>query len=237
LYLNQWGTAAAARWLPLEAWDACAVSLGADTAGRRVFLGLDLASTRDLTALVVVLPTDDGVDVRTEFWVPADTIAERERTDRVPYRLWVEQGWLRATPGNITDYSFIEARIHELMAALDVAECGADPWNAKHLIAKLQQDGVPIVPVEQTMRNLSDASKALEKLVLSRRIRHEGNPVMRWCVSNAVADVDGNGNLKPSKKRSPEKIDGVSALVTALARAVVATTSVYDERPPLLVDL
>lgn len=223
LYLNQWGTAAASRWLPLDAWDLCADAEAASRpmAGRRAFLGLDLASTRDLTALAIILPNEDGFDVRMEFWVPADTIPEREREARVPYRLWVKQGYLHATPGNITDYSFVEKRIHELMVELNVAEAGADPWNGKNLIAKLQQDGVPIVPVEQTMRNLSDASKTLEKLILSRKLRHDASHIMRWCVSNAVADVDGNGNIKPSKKRSPEKIDGVSALVTALACALL----------------
>ena len=87
------------------------------------------------------------------------------------------------------------------------------------------------------MANLTSASKELEKLVLGRALRHDANPVMRWCVSNAVADVDGNGNVKPSKKRSHDRIDGVSALVTALARALLVTGSVYDERPPLLVTL
>jgi phage terminase large subunit-like protein len=119
-----------------------------------------------------------------------------------------------------------------------VAEIAVDPWNARGLVAKLQQDGLPAVEVPQTMANLTSASKELEKLVLSGTIRHDGHPVLRWCVSNAVADGDGNGNIKPSKKRSHERIDGVSALVTALARALVARTgSVYDTRPPMVVEL
>jgi phage terminase large subunit-like protein len=237
LYLNQWGTAAASRWLPLDAWDACAENVGPPPpfAGRRAFLGLDLASTRDLTALAIVLPADDGYDVRMEFWVPADTIAERERSDRVPYRLWVEQGWLHATPGNSTDYAYVEKRIYELMEELDVREIGADPWNARDLVTRLQTNAVPIFEVQQTMANLSTPSKALEKLILSRRLRHDGNPVMRWCVSNAVARTDANGNVAPDKKRSHEKIDGVSAVTTAMARALVATgPSVYDTRAPLV---
>jgi phage terminase large subunit-like protein len=97
--------------------------------------------------------------------------------------------------------------------------------------ARLVTDGVPAVEVAQTLGNLTTASKAFERLILSRQLRHDGHPVLRWCVGNAVADVDGNGNLKPSKNRSGEKIDGVSALVTALARALVTQTgSVYDQR-------
>jgi phage terminase large subunit-like protein len=242
LYLNQWGTAAAARWLPLAAWDACAHCAqpggSAPTRSRRAFVGLDLSTTVDLSALIVLLPAaDGGYDVRAEFWCPADHIAERGRRDRVPYPLWAQQGYLHATPGNIVDYTFIAKRLHALMAELDVAEVGVDPWNARGFIAQLQADGIPAVEVAQTMANLTTASKELEKLVLSGRLRHDGHPILRWCVSNAVADVDGNGNLKPSKKRSHERVDGVSALVTGLARALVAPTGVYDQRQPMLVDL
>lgn len=240
LYLNQWGATAAARWLPLAAWDLCTVAVDwASLRGRRAFLGLDLSTTTDLTALVILLPEPDGgAIVRAEFWCPEDFIAERSRRDRVPYQVWREQGFLAATPGNVVDYSFIEARIHALMRELNVVEVAVDPWNARGLIAKMQTDGVPAVPVEQTMTSLSSAAKELERLVLSRRLRHDGHPILRWNVANAVADIDGNGNLKPSKRRSPERIDGVTALVTALARALVhAGPSVYEVRPPLLVEL
>jgi phage terminase large subunit-like protein len=193
----------------------------------------------DLTALAILLPgPDDSYDVKVEFFCPADSVAVRSRTDRVPYEVWVKQGSLTPTPGNSVDYSAVEARIYALMAELEVVEVAIDPWNARDLSTRLQQNGVPVVEVAQTMANLTSASKALETLVLSGRLRHDGNPVLRWNVSNAVADSDGNGNLKPSKKRSTERIDGVSAIVTALARALVATTgSVYDERGLMVLDL
>jgi phage terminase large subunit-like protein len=124
------------------------------------------------------------------------------------------------------------------MSDYEVVEVGVDPWNARGLVARLQADGVPAVEVAQTMANLTSASKALETLVLSGKLHHDGHPVLRWCVSNAVVDMDGNGNTKPSKKRSHERIDGVSALVTALARALVTPAgSVYEQRDPILVDL
>jgi phage terminase large subunit-like protein len=246
LYLNQWGTAAEQKWLSLAAWDACAegkpllASNGlASLPERRVFIGLDLAATIDLTALVILVPDDEGgYDVRAEFWCPADLIAERSRRDRVPYELWRKQGHLHATPGNVVDYAAIAARLHALMHELDVAEVGCDPWNAKGFIADLQRDGVPIVEVPQTMAGLSSACKELERLVLSRGLRHDGHPILRWNVSNTVCDLDANGNLKPSKKRSVEKIDGVSALVTGLARAILQRgASVYDTHDPLLVEI
>jgi phage terminase large subunit-like protein len=237
LYLNQWGTTSALRWLPLAAWDACAapgstIAEGAAPSPRRAYLGLDLSSTTDLTALVALLPDDEGgYDVRAEFWCPEDNLAARGQRDHVPYELWAKQGHLTATPGNTVDYSFIEARIHALMAEYAVAEVAVDPWNARQLLAKLHGEGVPVIAVDQTMASLTSASKELERLILSRTLRHDGHPILRWCISNAVADVDGNGNMKPSKKRSHERIDGVSALVTALARALVQTktTSAYEE--------
>jgi phage terminase large subunit-like protein len=247
LYLNQMFTGAETRWLPLEAWDDACAPLGSTidpgaamsvSPRRRAFLGLDLAATADVTALAVWLPAGDGTfDLRVEFWVPADTIAERERAAHVPYRQWVAEGWLHATPGNVTDYGHIEKRIHEYMVEHDLRTLAVDPWNARDLSTRLAANAVPVVEVAQTMANLSGASKAFETLILSGRLRHDGNPVMRWMVSNTVAATDSNGNLKPDKRRSREKIDGVSAAVTGLTRALldVEPASVYDLRGPLVV--
>jgi phage terminase large subunit-like protein len=228
-YLNQ-RVPDAARWIPLDAWDACQAPW--QSARRRVFLGVDLSTRRDLTALALLWPDDTGgFDVAVEFWCPADGIAIRSQKDRVPYAQWVQEGHLTATGGNVVDYTVVEARIHALMREYDVVEVAVDPWNARDVTARLVTDGVPAVEVAQTLGNLTTASKAFERLILSQQLRHDGHPVLRWCVGNAVADVDGNGNLKPSKDRSREKIDGVSALVTALARALVTQTgSVYDQR-------
>jgi phage terminase large subunit-like protein len=252
LYLNQWGAAIEQRWLSLPAWDACASAAappGATIAGgaatlipprARAFVGLDLSTTTDLTALALVAPDGaGGYAVAVDFFCPADTIADRERRDRVPYATWASQGHLQPTPGNVVDYSHVEARVRELVQSYDVVEIACDPWNARDLLVRLQRDvPCPVVEVPQTMIHLTGASKALEKLILSQRLRHDGNPVLRWCVSNAVADVDGNGNVKPSKKRSRERIDGVSALVTALSRALLDPgASVYESRGPLVVDL
>jgi phage terminase large subunit-like protein len=238
-YLNQWGTASEARWLPMDRWDACATPVDrAALRGRRCIVGVDLSTTTDLSALVALFPdAAGGYDVLADFFVPHDYLAVRARTDRVPYPLWVQQGHLTATPGNVIDYAVIERRLHDLVEVdgFDVVAVAVDPWNAKGLIAKLQGDGVPAVEVGQTMANLSGAAKELERLVLARQLRHGGHPVLRWCASNVVVDTDANGNIRPSKRRSGERmrIDGISALVTGLARASVAvdtTSSVYDER-------
>jgi phage terminase large subunit-like protein len=236
LYLNQWGVNTRPRWLNLTAWDACQIPPLSPPLelGRPVFLGLDLSTTVDLSCLICLLPDDDGgYQVRADFWCPENSIDKRSQQDGVPYRLWVSQGFLTATPGDIIDYSYIEARLHTLMRDYAVQELAFDPWNARHLVAKLQQDNMPAVEVSQTMANLTSASKALEILIMTQKLRHDGHPILRWCVANAVADLDGNGNIKPSKKRSTERIDGVSALVTALARALVAApnpSAIFEAR-------
>ena len=220
LRLNQ-RVAAEGRWLPLDAWDACeSADLPEDGPA---FLGLDLSSTRDLTAMVILLPDGEGgYGLRTHFWCPKDNLIERGQRDHVPYPLWAEQGHLTATPGNVVDYGYVEQAMKEAMERYDVREIAMDQHNSRQLFARWEVDQLPVIAIPQTLPGLTTASKECETLVISGKLRHDGNPVMRWCVANAVADTNADGLLKPSKKRSHERIDGVSALVTALARAMVA---------------
>jgi phage terminase large subunit-like protein len=239
LYLNQWNTAAETRWLDMAHWDACAEPVDpAALRGQPAIVGLDLSTTTDLSAMVVIFPPDaDGVwDVLAEFWVPADFLELRSRRDRVPYTVWAQDGHLHVTPGNTIDYGAIERRIHDLVTVdgFVVVSIGIDPWNTRGLTTKLQSDDLSAVEVQQTMANLSGAAKELERLVLAGRLRHGAHPVLRWCISNAAVDTDANGNLKPSKKRSRERIDGVSALVTALALAHVAREEAPEPRITVL---
>jgi phage terminase large subunit-like protein len=221
------------RWLSLEAWDACMTD-PTPLVGRRAFLGLDLSATKDLTALAIVAPDDEGgCDVRVEFFCPRRNITARSAHDRVPYVAWAEQGYLTPTEGNSVDYDVVERRIHELVAELDVVEVCVDPWNATAVLQHLQRDGVPAYEVRQVLQHLAPAAKEFERLVLAGQLRHDGNPILRWCVNNCAVDIDANGNLKPNKARSREKIDGVSAILTALARVIVAPAaerSVYEDR-------
>jgi phage terminase large subunit-like protein len=232
--LNQWGTAGATRWLSMPAWDKCAAV--PPLTRRRAWLGLDLSATTDLTALVLVVPDGQSAyDVRAEFWCPDEKLTERGRSDKVPYPLWVQQGYLHVTDGRSVDYGAVEARITELMTEWEIAEIAVDPWNARDLTTRLKSAGAPVIEVAQTMANLSSGAKALETLILSGKIRHDGHPVLRWNISNAVAETDNNGNVRPSKKKSYERIDGVSALVTALSRAILDEgESIYASRGVLV---
>jgi phage terminase large subunit-like protein len=211
------------RWLDLEVWDACAgAPIAADALkGRPCYLGLDLSSTRDLSSLVLLFPTDDdGYDVLPYFWVPEDNVQARVERDRVPYDVWAREGYLELTPGNVIDYDLIEARVLWCIEQFDVRELGYDPWNATQLIAKLEAGGVVCFPIRQGFASLSAPTKELEKLVLAKKFRHGAHPVLRWNISNVAIETDAAGNIKPSKKRSKERIDGAAAAVNALDRAM-----------------
>jgi phage terminase large subunit-like protein len=222
LYLNQW-TEQASRWLSLASWDACA-GIGAEPEarllGRRCYVGLDLSSTKDLTAIVGVFPdaSGSGFDVRAHFFLPADSLPERVRRDRAPYDQFARAAWLTLTPGNVVDYEAVRATLNTWATLYDVREIAFDPWNATDLVTRLQGDGFTCAPMRQGFPTLSAPSKALETAILSRALRHDGNPVLRWNVANVSIETDAAGNIKPSKDKSTERIDGVVALIMAIDR-------------------
>ncbi|HEY8836355.1 MAG TPA: terminase TerL endonuclease subunit, partial [Dehalococcoidia bacterium] len=218
------------RWIPLTQWDA-APPMRASLHGA-AFGGLDLATTTDLAAFVRVFPDEDGgYDVQARFWCPEEGITQRSRAG-VPYEQWARDGWIDATPGNVTDYSAIRAAIKQDADTCDLREIGYDRWNASQLVGELEEDGATMVPIGQGFASMNAPSKELERLIASGQIRHGGNPVLRWMISNVAAATDPAGNIKPDKQRSSEKIDGVVALVMALSRAVANAggtgTSKYD---------
>ena len=217
LYLNQW-TEQASRWLPMPAWDACRAPVDPATlAGRRCYVGMDLSTTTDLTALVAVFPDDTGFDVLPQFFVPAERIVERGRRDHVPYDDWARLGLLTATPGAVVDYDAIRRHLQTWAATFSLQLVAFDPWNATDLVTRLQQqDGLTCVAMRQGFASLSAPTKSLEKAILGGRLRHDGHPVLRWNISNAAVESDPAGNLKPSKTKSTERIDGVVALVMAV---------------------
>ncbi len=234
LHLNQW-TRQDTRWLPLEKWDACAGRVdAASLKGQRCWAGLDLASTEDITALVLVFPDEGGgYDVLPFFWLPEDTIERRSRRDRVPYDLWARQGFVYTTPGNVCDYAFIRAKLNELAGEYEIEDIGLDPWNARQLGQQLMEDGFEIVDFRQGYASMSAPTKELLRLVLAGQLRHGGHPVLRWMADNMVVTTDPAGNIKPAKDKSTERIDGMVALIMAIDRATrrgPAKRSVYETR-------
>jgi phage terminase large subunit-like protein len=221
------------QFLSLADWDACAEDLrGLEPC----YLGLDLSSVDDLTALAVLSgDEEDGYDLAVRFWLPEARILELERKTKAPYREWARRGFLVLTPGEVIDYSWIKAEVEKLAAEREVRKVLADPFNANKLALELRdQLGLPVEFIRQGFLSLSGPSKELLRLVKSRKLRHGGNPVLRWMVSNAVEDRDPAGNIKLSKVKSSGKIDGLAATVNAVAGAssgpVEDGPSVYETR-------
>lgn len=193
--------------------------------GRKCYGGLDLASTRDLTAYVLVFPpdADDGEwYVLAWFWCPQEKIDTQEADDRANYKAWQRDGWLTATPGNVTDYKPIEATIRQSVTEYEVVSIGFDRWNAQQLSNTLTDDGLPLVDVAQNTAGMHPGSQKLEILVYGQKLRHRSNPVLAYCADNVALLMDSNGNFRPDKKRSKVngRIDGIVATCIALSRAV-----------------
>lgn len=237
LHLDVW-TQAESRWMDPDAWRACGLPVDAEgLRGRTCFGGLDLSSTTDISAFVLVFPPsvdDEPYQVLPRFWIPAESMRKRSHDDGVPYDAWVRSGWMRTTPGDVIDYDFIVAEIDELAQQYDIGEIAFDRWGATKMIQELQGQGMTVIQFGQGYASMSAPMKELERLTLAHRIAHGGNVPLAWMMDNVVAEQDAAGNLKPSKARSREKIDGVVALIMALDRATrhdpENDRSVYEER-------
>jgi phage terminase large subunit-like protein len=221
-------------WFGLEAWDACydpALDL-ASLEGQPCFAGLDLASTSDLCALVLWFPAQKTF--LPFFWLPRETVQKRFERSAVPYPQWVDEGYIQATPGNVADYDFIRAQIIALGEQYKIREIAVDRWNSTQLQTQLGGDGFDVVPFGLGYASMNSPSKELERLVTAREIRQDGNPVMRWQASHVAIEEDPAGNIKISKRRSAEKIDGFTALILGIGRSLVAEApagpSIYEKR-------
>lgn len=237
LRLNQW-VKQAVRWMPMEKWDKCAFSVDEDELeGRVCYGGLDLSSTTDITAFVLVFPPLDEEDkyiILPYFWIPEDNLTLRVNRDHVPYDVWERQGYLQTTEGNVVHYSFIEKFIDRLGERFNIREIAFDRWGAVQMVQNLESMGFTVVPFGQGFKDMSPPTKELMKLVLEQKIAHGGHPVLRWNMDNIYIRTDPAGNIKADKEKSTEKIDGAVATIMALDRAIRCGNdrgaSVYDER-------
>ena len=241
LRLNQW-VKQSVRWMPMDKWDECGGVVDPYALeGRTCYAGLDLSSTSDLTALVLVFPPtseDEPYIALPFFWLPEETLSLRVRRDHVPYDQWAKRGFIQTTEGNVVHYGFIERFICELGERYDIREIAHDRWNATMMVQTLEDDGFTMVPFGQGFKDMSPPTKELMRIVLEHKLCHGGHPVLRWNMDNAFVRTDPAGNLKLDKEKSTEKIDGVVALVMALDRAQrnLNGGSVYDERGLLTLD-
>lgn len=237
LRLNQW-VKQAVRWMPMEKWDKCAFAVDEDELeGRVCYGGLDLSSTTDITAFVLVFPPLDEEDkyiILPYFWIPEDNLTLRVNRDHVPYDVWERQGYLQTTEGNVVHYGFIEQFVERLGERFNIREIAFDRWGAVQMVQNLEGMGFTVVPFGQGFKDMSPPTKELMKLVLEQKIAHGGHPVLRWNMDNIYIRTDPAGNIKADKEKSTEKIDGAVATIMALDRAIRCGNdhgaSVYDER-------
>lgn len=233
LDLNIW-TEQDSRWLAIETWDAGKEEFDIEELkGRECYAGMDLASTQDVTAFVIAFPFPEGlVKTLVHFWIPKDTARERGKAHRVPYEDWIRDGFMMGTDGNRVDYDVIAKKILELSEIYDIREVAFDRWNATQLAGQLEGEGLVMMPMGQGFKAMNAPSKELERLVAEKKLRHSGHPVLRWMAKNVSIEQNAEGEIRPSKKKSSEKIDGIVALIMALDRVSRASgdVSVYEER-------
>ena len=242
LRLNQW-VKQSVRWMPMDKWDKCAFTADiSQLEGRVCYGGLDLSSSTDITAFVLVFPPEDEDDkyiVLPYFWIPEENMHIRVNRDRVPYDLWERQGYLQTTEGNVIHYGFIEKFIEQLGERFNIREIAFDRWGAVQMVQNLEGMGFTVVPFGQGFKDMSPPTKELMKLVLEERIAHGGHPVLRWMMDNIYIRTDPAGNIKADKEKSTEKIDGAVATIMALDRAIRCGNntgaSVYDDRGLLFI--
>jgi len=236
LRLNMW-VGSVVTWISDHIYDKGNIPIDFESLkGRECYGGLDLSSTTDITAFVLVFPPqheDDNYIIYPHFWLPEDTLELRCRCDHVLYDVWKKQGYINTTDGNVIHYSFIEKYIEDLAKIYNIKEIAADPWNATQMIQNLEENGFKMIPITQSYKNLSPPSKELYKLLMEGKVIHGGNPVLKWMAGNVVMQRDSVGNIKPNKDKSTEKIDGIVATIMALDRCIRnknSVFSVYDNR-------
>ena len=236
LRCNMWVSSTVA-WIPDAIYMRGNEPIDMDAlAGRDCYAGLDLSSTGDITALVLIFPPRDEEEkyvLLPYFWIPEETIPRRVKANSVPYDIWEKQDYIMSTEGNVIHYDFIEKFIMDLSEKYHILEIAVDRWNATQMIQNLEGEGFTIVPFGQGFSSMSAPTKEFYRLLMEGRIIHGGNPVLRWMAGNVVIDTDPAGNIKVTKAKSKEKIDGIVAAIMALDRCIRQegqSGSVYDER-------
>ena len=211
-------------FVSLSVWRENGAMPREDWRGLPVYGGLDLSEVADLTALVLVADDGAALHVRPTFWLPADSLHERARNDRVPYDVWHSEGRLLTTPGRAIEYSWVATYLWDVFQQYDIQKIAFDRWNMRHLRPWLIEAGFTDLQVDehfvdfgQGYQSMSPALRQVESELLAGRIRHGNHPVLAMCAANSVVKTDEAGNRKLNKKRSTGRIDGMVALAMACA--------------------
>jgi len=235
--LNLWVDAPTV-WIKDEDWMACVGKCEDDLTGESIFLGMDLSEKYDITALVGIIENGNYIEIITYFWIPEETV--KKKIEKVPYRKWANEGYVTIVQGNTVDDDDVIEKIVELGTKYNILKLGYDEWNSKKTIVDLGKKGFDVdkkaSKVTQYMSTLSEPTKTLYNLTSEKRIRHNGNPVLRWMISNVMIKRDTNNNIRIDKSKAKDKVDGVSALINAIAEYLdqgeppVDINAVYENR-------
>lgn len=210
------------RWITEEMWDANAgiVAGWPPVKGQPCYAALSLQSTYDMSELVLYFPESGAV--LGWYWVPRDNIAARVERDQVPYEVWVQDGHVSATDGNVTDFGVIRAKVNELAAIYDIRQVATKRWNATQLQTELQdQDGFKVVQFGDGMKDMSEPTTELEKLLAEGKIQHGGDPVLRWQSGNVAVKTDAEGHMRPDREASQDRFGGIEALIMCIGQDIL----------------
>ncbi len=225
LRLNQWISVKTVGWLPLTLFDKTENMISRETLkGKRCYLGMDLSSTTDLTALVLIFPPQAGIEkwhVLFKAWIPEDGMKERSKRDHVDFIKWKNEKHIETTIGDCIDYDYVETTIIQIAEEYKVEMLGTDQWSSRMLTQRLMSRGINVVEIPQTMSGMAEAMKTIERFLRRDEMGHEKNPCARWCFGNVRCAVDGNENIKPMKNKSIGRIDITVAWINAMAAAIL----------------
>ena len=218
-------------WILDDVWQKCIGTTDpADLKGCACWGGLDLSNVSDITAYVLLFHENDRFQLLPHFWIPEEKMLEKIRKENINYDKWVAEGYVTVTPGNVIDYDFVKTDILRIVADYDLRTSAYDRWNSSQTIIDLQNEGMECNPFGQGYGSMSAPTKEFEKLVLTGKIEHFGNPVLRWMLASTLVKTDPAGNIKPDKEKSTQKIDGVVASIMALGEWMTAQAN--DESNP-----
>ena len=237
--LNVWLDHSTNPFVDMGIYDDGAAAIDADAfIGQPCWLGVDMSTTTDLTAVVACFRHDDGYVVLPHCFCPADNLRARAERDGVPYVQWAAEGFLTATPGNVVDYAAVTQCIRDLCTRYDVREIGFDTAYAQAVMSPLTEEGLPVVTIQQGWITQSPALNVLERAIVGRRFQHGAHPVLRWCFSNVAIHTDPAGNRKMHKGKSTDRIDLAVATWMAVSRAAAGEDNLnFYANPAVSADL
>lgn len=233
--MNVWINQRANGYMNMDKWAACK-GIISDLKGKPCYIGIDMSSKIDLTSVSFDIPLDeDKFIVLSHSFMPEDTVSAKRNTDKVPYDLWIEQGWITVIPGAVVDYRFVHKYIRDQVRGLGLIpkESCFDPWSAQAIANDMMDDSFECIEIIQGMKTLSEPTKSFRESVYQGNVLHDGNPVLGWAISNAVTRQDDKENIQLDKAKSIERIDPIASLINAHVRAIVkeeSNESIYEKR-------